>query len=166
MFQRAQLRHRRSAAGRIRLRDFAKLEPPFAAHQLVSPGRKKSADPVDSALLVQKNFMKPTTPTSSHKQTSRADRTSTENTFPVINRSYQATAEAVELSPAIAQTQPVDLPPFRNLSRDVFGGKAHREYLNEAILFLSISCVAAWPLCVVIHQLGTMMISPPPGGIW
>jgi hypothetical protein len=58
-----------------------------------------------------------------------------------------------------------ELTTFRALSRQVFGARAGREYLAEAILFGSMMLVAAWPLSVTLNQLGTMMISPP-NALW
>jgi hypothetical protein len=58
-----------------------------------------------------------------------------------------------------------ELTTFRALGRQVFGAQAGREYLAEAIVFVWMMAVAAWPLSVVLNQLGTMMISPP-NALW
>ena len=53
------------------------------------------------------------------------------------------------------------LATFRALSRQVFGAQAGQEYVAEAILFVCMMVVAAWPLSVTLNMLGTMYISPP-----
>jgi len=57
------------------------------------------------------------------------------------------------------------LTTFRALSRQVFGAAAAREYAFEAVLFLCMLVVAAWPLGVTLNQLGTMYIAPP-NALW
>ena len=48
------------------------------------------------------------------------------------------------------------------MTRTFFGAEAGREYIKEAIVFMGIMVVAAWPLAVTLNMLGTMVISPPP----
>ena len=57
------------------------------------------------------------------------------------------------------------LTTFRALSRQVFGAAAGREYVFEAVLFVWMMIVAAWPLGVTLNQLGTMYIAPP-NALW
>ena len=62
---------------------------------------------------------------------------------------------------AVAQKGLPELTTFRALTRQVFGAEAGREYFREAVLFVCMMVVAAWPLSITLDMLGTMMISPP-----
>jgi hypothetical protein len=84
----------------------------------------------------------------------------------VTDFSYQQSRRAAPAGKAAPAKKTAELKTFRSLSRRVFGAEATREYIAEAILFGSIMAVAAWPLCVTLNQLGTMMIWLAPGGIW
>lgn len=111
--------------------------------------------------------MKPTPQLNSNQRSARSDRASLlEAKSPTVDYSYQVSAETVESSTAVAEAELSQLRTFRTISREFFGIEADREYLREALLFVSISFVAAWPLAVMLHQLTRWMISPPPGGIW
>jgi hypothetical protein len=57
------------------------------------------------------------------------------------------------------------LTTFRALNRQVFGAMAVREFVFEAVLFVWMMIVAAWPLGVTLNQLGTMYIAPP-NALW
>lgn len=61
----------------------------------------------------------------------------------------------------VAQKKTPELTTFRALNRQVFGVEAGREYIKEAILFVCMMVVAAWPLSITLDMLGTMMIAPP-----
>jgi hypothetical protein len=87
-------------------------------------------------------------------------------TFPLLDCSYQSTAEAVEHISTIGERGISEMRTFRTISGQFFGAQARREYVKEAIFFGWISCVAAWPGSVLIHQLITTMISAPAGGLW
>lgn len=67
---------------------------------------------------------------------------------------------------AMAERGLSEMRTFRMISRQFFGVQAAQEYVKEAILFVSISCVAAWSVSVMIHQLITMTIKAPVGGWW
>ena len=76
--------------------------------------------------------------------------------------------QAGNVSTTTGTTAPTALPQlttFRALSRQVFGAAAGREYAFEAILFVWMMAVAAWPLSVTLNQLGTMYIAPP-NALW
>jgi len=62
---------------------------------------------------------------------------------------------------AVAQKGLPELTTFRALTRQVFGAEAGREYVREAVLFVCMMVVAAWPLSITLDMLGTMMIAPP-----
>lgn len=54
---------------------------------------------------------------------------------------------------AISEKGVSELRTFRKVSKEFFGVEAGRDYIAEAILFVCISCVAAWPIAIAIHQL-------------
>jgi len=78
--------------------------------------------------------------------------------FPLTDCSFQSTAEAPDHSSAVAEKGIAELRTFRKVSRDYFGTEAAGEYLKEAIFFAWISCVAAWPVTVMMGELMRMMI--------
>jgi hypothetical protein len=51
-----------------------------------------------------------------------------------------------------------ELRTFRKVSRDFLGAEMTRDYVAEALFFVSMTCVAAWPVGIVIHQLTRWMI--------
>jgi hypothetical protein len=95
--------------------------------------------------------MKPTPQISPSRHDSRGD------SSPLTDYAYQLTAETVDRS-SIAERAISERRTFRKVSTQFFGAEATREYVTEAIFFFGISCVAAWPLSVVIHQLTRWMI--------
>src|SRR6266480_7466301 len=103
--------------------------------------------------------MKPTPQISSNHGSPGGDRRGHRDNraFPFANYSYQS-AEAIEHSSAIAEKGVSELHTFRRLSREFFGAETSREYLIEMIFFVWITCVAAWPIGVAIHQLTRWMI--------
>jgi hypothetical protein len=112
--------------------------------------------------------MKPTPQISSNHRSARTEQDPQRSgrSLPVVDCSYQTTAAAVEAPSALAEQHLSQLPNFRSLSREVFASKLDGEYIKEAIFFGWIAFAAAWPVSVMLYQLATMMISPPPGGIW
>jgi hypothetical protein len=80
---------------------------------------------------------------------------------------HQPSAQVKERAgaPAPSQKRLPELTTFRALGRQVFGPQAGREYVAEAFVFVWMMAVAAWPLSVVLNQLGTMMIWPP-NALW
>ena len=96
--------------------------------------------------------MKPTPQTSPSQRPSRGE------SSPLTDYAYQLTAEAVDRSSAIAKKAISELRTFRKVSSDFFAAEASREYVTEAIFFASISCVAAWPISVMLYQLLRWMI--------
>ena len=82
-------------------------------------------------------------------------------TTPVTDYSYKSAVSATA-APLKAQKLHAELTNFRALSRSFFGVEAGREHLKEGIMFAFMMVIAAWPLGVTLHMLGTMMISPPP----
>jgi hypothetical protein len=107
------------------------------------------------------------TPEIDSKPLTRADKIthSPAGTAVIADASYRPNRGATHVSAPEPRRLP-ELKNFRALSRNFFGAETSREYIAEAILFGWIMLVAAWPLSVTLNQLGTMMISPPPGGIW
>jgi hypothetical protein len=67
---------------------------------------------------------------------------------------------------AIAERRISEMRTFRMISHRFLGVQAAQEFVKEAILFVSISCVAAWSVSVMVHQLITMMIRAPASGWW
>lgn len=64
-------------------------------------------------------------------------------------------------SASVSSKALANLTTIRALGRQVFGVEAGREYIKEAIAFILLLGVAAWPLSITLDMLGTMMISPP-----
>jgi len=83
-------------------------------------------------------------------------------TVPVTDHAYLAPAASTAAPAAKSQNHGVELTNFRALTRTFFGAEAGREYIKEAIVFMGMMVVAAWPLAVTLNMLGTMVISPPP----
>jgi hypothetical protein len=106
--------------------------------------------------------MKPTPQISSKQRSSDKDRLTPDDIFPKTDYAYHGTAELVEPAPAVAETKSSSRRSFHTLSSDFFNKEAHREYRKEAIFFVWVACVAAWPLSVTVNQLMTMMIWSPP----
>jgi hypothetical protein len=82
-------------------------------------------------------------------------------TAPVTDYSYQSPAASTTATALKPQKHRAELTNFRALSRTFFGAEANREYIKEAVLFVWMMVVAAWPLAITLNMLGTMMISPP-----
>jgi hypothetical protein len=95
--------------------------------------------------------MKPT------PQISRSQRHSRGENSPLTDYAYQLPAEAVDRS-SVAEKAISERRTFRKVSNEFFRAEATREYVTEAIFFLGISCVAAWPVTVAIHQLTCSLI--------
>ena len=104
--------------------------------------------------------MKPTIQISSNERDSHRDSHALSNnrSFPLTDYSYHSTAEAVGRSSATAEKAIAELRTFRTISGKFFGAEANREYVAEAFFFVLLTCVAAWPISVMIRQLITMMI--------
>ena len=104
--------------------------------------------------------MKPTPEISSNRRDAHRnnDAQREQRSFPVTYYAYQSTAEAIDRSSAIAEQANAELRTFRKISRKFFGAEANREYVAEALFFIGLSLVAAWPVSVMIRQLITMMI--------
>jgi hypothetical protein len=104
--------------------------------------------------------MKPTTQITSNERDSHCDSDAlrAHRSSPLTDYSYHSTADAIDRSSAIAVKATAELHTFRRISRKFFSGEANREYVAEALFFALISCVAAWPVSVMIRQLITMMI--------
>jgi len=81
---------------------------------------------------------------------------------PVTDHSHRSPAASTAATAPNSQKHHVELTNFRALSRNFFGAEAGREYIKEAILFVWMMVIAAWPLAITLNMLGTMMISPPP----
>ena len=77
---------------------------------------------------------------------------------PLTDYSYQPTAKTVSHGSITAEKRFSESRTFRQVSTEFFGTEADREYFAEAVFFASISCVAAWPVTVMVHQMMTMMI--------
>jgi hypothetical protein len=79
---------------------------------------------------------------------------------PVTDYFYQPAPESAAGSSAIVEKTVVlrELRTFRKVSSQFARVEAGREYMAEAILFVAISFVAAWPITVALHQLMRWMI--------
>src|SRR6202162_4343291 len=104
--------------------------------------------------------MKPTPQVSSSQRYPRGDSRASgdHRSCPLTDYSFQSTAEALSRSSAIAEKGIAELRTFRKISREYFGAEAGGEYLKEGIFFAWITCVAAWPITVMMYELTRMMI--------
>jgi hypothetical protein len=79
---------------------------------------------------------------------------------PVTDYLYQPAPESAVGSGAIVEKTVAlrEMRTFRKVSSEFARAEAGREYMVEAILFVAISFVAAWPIMVALHQLMRWMI--------
>lgn len=102
--------------------------------------------------------MKSTLQISSNPRSPRSDSraSSEQRNFPVTDHSYQSSVETRSASSATTAWETSglrELHTFRNISNEFFGGEATIDYVAEAVFFAWITCIAAWPIGVAIHQL-------------
>jgi hypothetical protein len=104
--------------------------------------------------------MKPTPHVISGQRHSRDDSHALRDhgSFPVTDYSFQSTVETVARPSAISEKGVSELRTFRKISNEFLGAEAGRDYIAEVILFVCISCLAAWPIVIAIHQLTRWMI--------
>jgi hypothetical protein len=102
--------------------------------------------------------MKPTPQINSDYHLRRDKRVTDQGSFPLTDYEFQTTAKTLGSCSAVAKQGMAELRTFRNVSRDFFDVEMTRDYVTEALLFVSMSCAAAWPLGVMIHQLTRWMI--------
>jgi hypothetical protein len=107
-----------------------------------------------------KTLMKSTPQISSNRRSPRSDSLASheQRNFPLTDHSYQTSVEVETRRPSSTATAteirgPRELHSFRNISNEFFGSEATIEYIVEAALFAWITCTAAWPIAVAIHQL-------------
>jgi hypothetical protein len=80
--------------------------------------------------------------------------------FPLTDCSYQ-TPDVVIETPTTVVGKTIRQPQLRSfwkISAGYSGAEATLDFAAEAILFASISAVAAWPITVLLHQLLRWMI--------
>lgn len=77
---------------------------------------------------------------------------------PLTDYSYHPTAKTAGHGSVTAEKRLSESRTFRQISTKFFGTEAGLDYVTEAMFFASISCVAAWPVTVMVGQLMTMMI--------
>lgn len=103
-------------------------------------------------------FMKPTPQISSNHDRLRKDSRAADRRFPLTDYSFQTAAETLDSPAAVANKGMAELRSFRKVSRDFFGSEMTRDCVAEAMFFAWMSCVAAWPIGIAIHQLTRWMI--------
>jgi len=104
--------------------------------------------------------MKPTPQISSIQRSSKGE-TQTfrdRHSAPLTDYSYRPTVETSGHGSVTREKRLSESRTFRRVSSEFFGTEAGLDYFTEAIFFASISCVAAWPVTVMVSQLMTMMI--------
>jgi hypothetical protein len=47
-------------------------------------------------------------------------------------------------------------PPFRNLSKEFLAQEMKRDYLSEALCFLVLVGLSAWPIASMVHALSLL----------
>ena len=82
----------------------------------------------------------------------------THRAFPLTDCSFQPASQTLRTGAALAEKGVAELQTFRKVSRDFFGAEMTRDYITEALLFVAITGVVAWPMSSVIHQLTRWMI--------
>ena len=99
--------------------------------------------------------MKPIPYSNSNQRHSRDDNSALRDRrhFPVTDYSFQSTVESVAQPSVISEKGISELRTFRKVSSDFLSAEAGRDYIAEAIFFVCISGVAAWPIALAIHQL-------------
>lgn len=104
--------------------------------------------------------MKPTPKVSSNRRRPRGDSSAPRNhqSCPLTDYYFQSNAQALSRSSANVEKGMAQLHTFRKISREYFGAEAAGEHLKEGIFFASITCVAAWPITVMMYELTRMMI--------
>ena len=104
-------------------------------------------------------FMKPTPEISTNQRSERVDSRLPHDrgSFPLTAYSYQSIDETFGFANAIGKTTQ-ELRTFRKASNEFFDAEASREYLMEAIFFVLISAVAAWPTTMMIRQLAALVM--------
>jgi hypothetical protein len=80
--------------------------------------------------------MKPTSQISPSQHTQRG--------FPLIDYSFQATADAKASSSAAHSA--TKRPAFHKLSSEFFGAETSRDYIAELLFFILITGISAWPI--------------------
>ena len=80
--------------------------------------------------------------------------------FPLTDYSYQTAESAVENPTTVAKRKILkpQLRSFWKIRAGYFGAEASLDYATEAILFASISAVAAWSIAVLLNQVLRWMI--------
>jgi hypothetical protein len=97
---------------------------------------------------------------SSNSRSPRSDSSASpaQRSFPLTDHSYQSRAEVETRSASSAASiqQPRalrELHTFRSISTEFFGTEATVNYVADVVFFACITCIAAWPIVVAIHQL-------------
>jgi hypothetical protein len=102
--------------------------------------------------------MKPTPQISSNHDHLRKDGRTAHRHLPLTDYSFQTIAETLRSPAAVGNKGVAELRSFRKVSRDFFGSEMTRDCVAEGLFFAWISCVAAWPIGIAIHQLTRWMI--------
>jgi hypothetical protein len=95
-----------------------------------------------------------------HYRRSDNNRLRAQRSFPLTDYSYQSTIETRSSSTGTAKETHAlrEVRSFREISNEFLGAETTVNYVAEAIFFIGITCVAAWPVGTVIHQLTRWMI--------
>ena len=67
---------------------------------------------------------------------------------PITDFAYQTTGADFRVRQAA--------PPFRNLSKEFLAQEMKRDYLTEAVCFLVIVGLSAWPITSMVHALSLL----------
>jgi hypothetical protein len=104
--------------------------------------------------------MKPKPQVSSSQHHGRGDSSArrVHREFPLTDYSFQSRGEELATSSAIAEKGIAELRTFRKVSREYFRTEAGSDFLREALFFIWISCVAAWPITMMMYEMMRMMI--------
>lgn len=107
-------------------------------------------------------FMKPNAQTSRQRDHHNEERFSfwAGSNHPLIDYQYRTTLSERSLGGATSdrkQARPVFAPGFRALSNKFFRTEARQNFVLEALLFVLIVAVSAWPIASMIKALVEML---------
>jgi hypothetical protein len=77
-----------------------------------------------------------------------------QSTHPAIEQAYHA--DARDLRIATERGKPAAVSPFHHLSREFLARETKRDYLMEAVCFIILVSVSAWPIVAAVRALSLL----------
>lgn len=101
--------------------------------------------------------MKPQSQILRHVRPHRRDETQLRSEHPFIDYHYQpASGDLRGVNGRLKLSAPSAARSFRNLSNEFLGGEMKRDYVTEALCFLIIVSVSAWPIVSMVRALSLL----------